>query len=379
MDNENYTELTINEYTDDIYNAACFGEPSEPENAAALIKGIELAMSIEKLPVFREGLAERLTALGVPCTPDDTELMLSEVKERYKRILGKSCPRTVIEWIRGTTPGTTNRQNNFEFCYALEMDYKETFSFFQKHFLSLPFNLRNTSDSIFCYCLYHNRPYSTAASMLADSESFVPKDTADTSTMEIKNKIRETDDDVVFLHYLSEHCYGAKQQFQTAKSIIMKELDIIKDYILADSSDDINTPDRLNRLTISTLLGYKYDGKQTNKSILPKRFTESLPNDVTLGKIVNDENVSYELLRKTLLLLKFYNFYHDAENTNRDTICENLMDFHDELNTTLNACGFSFIYMLHPFDCLLMYCANSIDPIPTLYSLMGMGRDDEDF
>ena len=375
MNTENYSELTIDEYTDNIYNTACFGEPAEPEDVAALLRGINLAISIEKMPLFKKGLAERLAELGYLCTADDTEFMLSEIRDRYNRLLEKSCPRTVLEWIRGTTPGTTNRLNNYDLCYALEMDYKKTTVFFQKHFLTIPFILRNRTDAIFFYCLYHNRPYSVAKKMLKDSEVFVQQDTVDTATSEIKNKIREIDDDVQFLHYLSEHCYGNKQQFRLAKSLIGNEIENIKNFIMKDSVDDISSPERLNRMTIFTLLGYKYDGKQVNKAILPKRFTESLPNDVTLGKIINDENVSYELLRKTLMLLRFYNFYHDADNSDRNAICENLMDFKDELNNTLNECGFAQIYMLHPFDCLLMYCANSEDPIPTLYSIMGFGQE----
>lgn len=374
MNADNYTELTIDEYTDDIYNEACFGEPVEPDNAAALIKGIELGLRVEHLPLFREGLAERLTKLGVKCDKDDTELMLSEVKDRYKRILGKSCPRTVLEWVRGTTPGTTNRLNNYELCFSLEMDYKETAVFFQKHFLTIPFILRSRLDAIFFYCLYHGKPYSTAAQMLESSEAFVQQDTVDTATMEIRSKIRDIDDDTLFLHYLSTHCYGNRQLFQMAKSLIRDEIEQIKKYIVKESVDELS-PERLNRMTVFTLLGYKYDGRQEQKDRLPKRFTESLPNDVTLGKIINDENVSYELLRKTLMLLKFYNFYHEADNSDRNVICENLMDFKDELNGALNSCGFSLIYMLHPFDCLLMYCANSEDPIPTLYSIIGFGRD----
>ena len=375
MNTENYTELTIDKYTDEIYNITCFGEPVEPDNATALIQGIERAISIEKKPLFREGLAERLTELGTPCSADDTDLMLSEVRNRYKRLLNKSCPRTVLEWIRGTTPGTTNRLNNYDLCFALEMDYKQTAVFFQKHFLTLPFIIRSRTDAIFFYCLYHNRPYNVAKRMLEDSEAFVQQKTVDTSTIEIKNKIKEIDDDMQFLNYLSEHCYGSKQQFRLAKSLINNEIEIIRKFILKDSVDEINSPDRLNRMTIFTLLGYKYDGKQDNKTILPKRFTESLPNDVTLGKIMNDENVSYELLRKTLMLLRFYNFYHEAENTDRNTICANLLDFMAGLNGTLNACGFAQVYMLHPFDCLLMYCANSEDPIMTLYSITELGRD----
>ena len=41
----------------------------------------------------------------------------------------------------------------------------------------------------------------------------------------------------------------------------------------------------------------------------------------------------------------------------------------DELNNTLISCGFAQLYVRHPFDCLLLYCANSYDPILTLHLL----------
>ena len=57
MDNENYTELTINEYTDDIYNAACFGEPSEPRVPQEFFDATGLEynrMQYLEVPVFLE-------------------------------------------------------------------------------------------------------------------------------------------------------------------------------------------------------------------------------------------------------------------------------------------------------------------------------------
>ena len=67
-----------------------------------------------------------------------------------------------------------------------------------------------------------------------------------------------------------------------------------------------------------------------------------------------------------LMLSRFYNFYSEAKNENENDVCGNLLDFKDELNSILLFCGFAQIYMRHPFDCLLMYCANSYDPIQTL-------------
>ena len=66
------------------------------------------------------------------------------------------------------------------------------------------------------------------------------------------------------------------------------------------------------------------------------------------------------------MLLKLYNFYYGTENTDEQTILTNLLDFREELNKTLYQCGFAPVYDPHPFDCLLMYCANSYDPILTL-------------
>lgn len=372
-------ELSRDEFTEYIYSETCFGEPIAPESAEDVTEGINRAIELEARPVFLEGLCASLGQLGIECTAQDTEIMLAEVKRRYKDILGKPCPRTVLEWVRGTTPGITNRQNNYELCYALEMDFQQTFIFFQKHFLSQPFNVKTKVDAVFMYALYHKKPYSVVVKLLTESKGFVSQENAHTSTSKIMSTIFGIGDDDKFLRYLSEHCYDNEQQFQLARSIINNEIDMLKAKILADNSVDVVSPDRLNSLTIDALLGYKYQSrdKGENGKKLPKRFTESLPNDVTLGRIINNESISYEVIRKTLMLLKFCNYYRDAENEDRKQghvpnkyeVNGRLMDFYDELNDTLISCGFAQLYICHPFDCLLLYCAVSYDPILTFHLL----------
>ena len=376
MNTANNSVLTRSEYTEKIY-AEVFGEPASVFDTEDVIGGIERALEIGSRPVFLEGLSERLTRLGTACSEKDTELMLAEVMRRYTDILGKSCPRTVREWCRGTTPGVTNRRNNYELCYALEMDYRQTAVFFQKNYLSLPFIVRSRLDAVFLYCLYHRKPYSVVTELLERSKGFVSRENAHTSTSQIAAVLFDIDDDEKFLRYLSEHCYGSEQSFQLARKMIGNELEHVKARLLRYSSKDIVSPKRLGALTIRELLGEKYQtGKKYSKSrVLPKRFTESLPNDVTLGKIVNGEGVSYELLRKTLALLKFNNFYNEADNCDEDSVRGNLMDFYDELNTALIECGFAQLYVCHPFDCLLLFCANSYEPIDALNCVMNYGRN----
>lgn len=370
-------ELNRNEYTEYIYDVTCFGDPINPENAEDVVSGIERAMELDAYPLFLEGLSSRLNQLGVSCNSDDEELMLTEVKRRYKEILDISCPRTVQEWIRGTTPGITNRKNNYDLCYALEMDLQQTAIFFQKYYLTMPFNVKSRVDAVFLYSLHNKKPYSEVTELLEKSKDFVSQENAHTSTSQIMAMILDMDVDEKFLKYLLPHCYNNEQQFQLARSIINDEIELVRTILLHYEADRVLFPERLNSLTIEALLGYKYQsgGKKAKDSKLPKRFIESLPNDVTLGKIVNGDVASYDLLRKTLMLLKFHNFYYEAENSDPNTIGGNLMDFYEELNGVLISCGFAQLYVRHPFDCLLLYCANSYEPIDTLYCVIQNGRN----
>ena len=376
MDTENYPELERNEYTEFIFGETCLEDPTDPQSAEDLTSGIERAAELDARPVFLEGVSERLDHLGISCTAEDTDIMLAEVRRRYKERLGFSCPRTVQEWIKGSMPGFTSIKNNYDLCYALEMDYRQTADFFYKHYLTMPFNAKAKVDAVFMYALYHDKPYTVITKLLESSKGFVSQENAHTSTAQIKTAILDIDDDEKFLHYLSEHCYDNEQQFQTARALVNEEIDKLKNKIRPDGSIE---KDRLNSMTIAAMLGYKYQlrNKGGQESVLPKRFTDSLPKDVTLGQVIRGEKVSYEVLRKYLVLLKFCNYYRDVEEADKSRstaiskyeVNSRLMDLYGELNRALNQCGFSMIYPLHPFDCLVLYCANTFDPILTMHLL----------
>ena len=89
------SELNRDEKTEYIYDMICFGRPANPQYAEDIENGINSAIALDMHPSFLEGLAARLTQLGIACSAEDSEVMLTEVKTRYKDILGKPCPRTV--------------------------------------------------------------------------------------------------------------------------------------------------------------------------------------------------------------------------------------------------------------------------------------------
>ena len=370
-------ELPRDDSTQYIYDEMILDNPVlDPSSPSDLITGINKALELDSQPIFLEGLAKRLCELGTICTKDDKQIMLAEVKRRFKQLLGKSCPKAVDKWVQGTPPGVTSRCNQYDLCYALEMNEQQVHIFFEKYYLSIPFNVKSRIDAVYFYCFVHQKPYSAVTEMLEASSGFVPQENAHTATSQIATMIQSTDDDDRFMEYLSKHCYGNKQQFQLARQCINREIEIIKETLSNDPTKYVNK-NRANSGVIAELLGYRYqspDRKKLGKK-LPKRFTESLINDETLGKIIRGEQATYETLRKALMLLKFYSFYSEANNTDEVTINGNLLDFHDELNNLLCACGFARLYERHPFDCLLLYCANTSDPIVALYCVNGSGEN----
>jgi hypothetical protein len=167
--NEN-NELPRGDSTEYIYDDIFSGDPVfDPSSPQDLIDGINKALELDSAPIFADGLAKRLTELGTLCTKDDTDIMLAEVKRRFKQLLGKDCPKAVTNWIKGTTPGVTNRCNQYDLCYALEMNDQQVHIFFEKYYLSIPFNVKSREDAVYFYCFVHQKPYSAVTKMLEAS------------------------------------------------------------------------------------------------------------------------------------------------------------------------------------------------------------------
>lgn len=365
------TDASSGELTKEVFNDLLdnLGEDGRfnPNNIAT-------AIELDSRLVFLEGVVKRLNELGFECCIRDTEKILSEINRRFREVLGFKCPRTIQEWIKGTTPsvseGKTNgKKNNYDLCYALEMNLEDTAEFFVKHYLTLPFNYKNRIDAIFFYCLYHKHPYSVVKRLLDASDGLgsaaVEKEAEiHTSTRQIALHITQIASVEEFLDYLSRHCYGNEQQYHLARTKIQE---------LASKHSFESYADLHNQL-----MGFYYQNIKREKwkkvENLPKRFIESLPTDGVLSNVLTGEYETYETLRKTLIILKLFDFYliSGRGNCDEQAIWQNSFDFEDEANKLLAECGFSQLYMRHPFDLLIMLCSYSSDPIDSFLDLSEM-------
>lgn len=84
-------ELPRDDSTQYIYDEVIFGEPVlDPSSPEDLINGINKALELDAEPIFADGLAKRLCELGAACAKDDTDIMLTEVKRRFKRFWART-------------------------------------------------------------------------------------------------------------------------------------------------------------------------------------------------------------------------------------------------------------------------------------------------
>lgn len=287
---------------------------------------------------------------------------LQTIKQLYKERLHKNMPRTVVEWMRHTTPSLHNKQNNFELCYAMSLDYKQTKSFFARYFLCDAFNVKNPLDAIYAYAFLNNKPYAFIEECLKLTKTCNVRMESDTSTIEIEETIFSLKDDEEFKQYLCNHCFHREQFYQRARTMIVDLLQ--KQHFLNHASAH------------DSLMGFNfqsYEKEHRKKStVLPKGVVVSLPSDETIGRIVKGEYESYETLRKTLIIVSFYDFYVAANENcmeSQKEVFSNLMDFYEEMDQRLLDCGFTPLYMRNPFDWCIIYCCKDESPIHKFYEL----------
>lgn len=307
------------------------------------------------------------------------ERLLEVLKNKYKSKYNGKIPssfRSVKNWLEGnsridTNPGNGNNAHNrrklYEFCMIMDMDLQHTADFFWKYFQTIPFNFKNRDDAIFFYCIKNNRDLYTVNYIydrLERTETL--KDTGNSETISVYKNIKSLNEED-FIEYLSKNNFDHNMFFYTAKKII-KNLcsNYIKEYELKSiysMLDDIYG----SKYTITTK-GYKKK--------YPEWFKEVIISPMDLSAIIHFQNVSYEKIRKALIILNYYGFHKDYQKVHSTTnsslipaISKRRKEFRDNTNELLTKIGFEPLYPVSSFDWMILYLANQYDPLEVFKSL----------
>ena len=113
-ENPIFNQFEMNDATDYIFGKVYFGDIFTARTVD--MEDIKTAIDLDNRLIFKEGVVSRLNSLGVICKIGDQELIVEEVKKRYKTRIGEDCPKTILKWLEDTPPSNKNRINNYKTC-----------------------------------------------------------------------------------------------------------------------------------------------------------------------------------------------------------------------------------------------------------------------
>ena len=292
---------------------------------------------------------------------------------------------TLKNWLTSAPP--TDRKKVFLLCFALEMNLYQCKEFFFKSFLSRPFNFKDNTEAIYFHCFAYNKPYRKAVELLSRLENMPKYDAIDNiDTISVGEEIAQITDENELLEYIANNQFDKTKQHIAVRERINKLLKL--DMLLAteESEHDNTEPNKpINSCgkLLNQIYNFHSDAAQLgrfSKSKLPPLIAKNMPTRQNMVKVLNGETDNDDLYRKALELLFFYQYYTsekcnqikcgidlcsiDLLNQDRDKKDElHYYQFKNLLDKTLNDCGYLQLYVRHPFDWVILFCARHNNPL----------------
>ena len=406
---------------------------STEEYEEQLLEDIKYAKELEAHNYILEGVVECLGKLGIACDESDSKSVIKSLKKLYKEAgISEDTPDPVKNWIsKGILANPDFRKNLYDLCIALKLNEIETQEFFLKHFLTIPYNYKNTTDVIYYFGIKQGLPYNDILGLLREFEEECPvRNEKCEKTEEIGNAIWEISDIGVFREYLRRHRYSKQQQFCTVSKKINEFLNA--NAIYAEKERKLR-PELLSRRTCSVnmnhleeisivrekgdvnikallfvinggveLHGYSCEDEDISEThsisksaTMPKLFRKNFPREQEFSR-KKKKNASADVYRKALIILYFYFFFSELlfsdDERNEKAIgsirldvleCRtdkkreaDFEDFIQQTSAILAECGYVQLYARNPFDWLIMYCARSYNPIQTYRELLSKASEE---
>lgn len=290
----------------------------------------------------------------------------------------ESFRQTLRNWLKDEKPiipddNIRSRRNVYKLCFALGLSAEEVKTFFMKKYLCMPFNLRSIEETVYYYSLSNKLGYKQARDILAECKENIDSNrNTDDRDNTIYTKsffyIEALKQDITaldkkeFIGYCIQNRNYFYQNKETAVKIIRKLLKIIEASIDSyNNMGKVNISKTLDLIYygkdngIAEAINYKYKFGKDKVRALPEKISKNMPNNKVIENIYKGENVTPDVLRKTLILLFFYCFYMDEDEEKK------FDNFVKGLDDTLLRCGFAKSYIRNPYDAMFYLCAKHND------------------
>ena len=280
---------------------------------------------------FNTGLTELLIQKGYTGNIDDAKAKYHFFHFKCKEQNISFTPSVVKSWFQDTRPisSRNSRKNVYKICFALRCTLEETITFFYHVYFECPFNFRVWQEAVYYFCFKNQLDYNTAVS-LSEKAQLIFEDVKPfsqkllyTHTRKIGNAIDSLQSSEELLAYLEKH----KNEFLTAnrtaydyaEKLIQENtslaLEIFKSEKVEQGYSARKTYQQQN-IDLFLLVLFDFDMHQENKehsltkdSDFPDLISSNFISKENISRILHHEKVSYDTLRKNLMILEFFNYF----------------------------------------------------------------------
>ena len=374
------------------------------EKLAAEAADIHEYEAIQKLPEiiasFRghgAALSDFLDAHGYP-GENSPSAKAAYLKEKFTAAgIEAAKARNALKWL--TEPKGFERETGFRIAFALDLSIEETNEFFRTVMLDRSFDCHTIREAVYYYCIFHGKGYRTAEELIAavpqPKKGPVP-DAADVLyTKNIVDFLQTCTDDEMLLKYFTGNLAQFGYNQVRAKEYIRLLWDKIsgpdgtaareRKYLCDDEGQKYQDPADSTWNIYLQILGL--DPQDTrhietdrtikpilnNKTFMHQFAADNFPNRQSIEKLLRGESTQNDLIRKTLILFIFYQFWmnralppkgyrsYEAGPFDRERCLT-------ELDQYLLDAGFPEMYAGNPFDWIFIWAAGREAPIKAFHS-----------
>ncbi len=343
---------------------------------------------------FSEGMTEFLFEHGYSGDPDDAGEKTAFIRNTFEQA-GMKPPREIRLWFEKDQPIT--RETAFQICFAFGLDGLRTDDFFRKVVMrERSFDCHQVSEAIAYFCLNHGLTWADAREMNAripePGENSAPAAVVYTDSIVKELNRMESKEELV--QWLRENIRLFNTNNATAYRLIrdMWEQTAGKEGLLAregrkffSATDDpaidgpsqaLTAGDEGVKLWDAYLAIFQLDKEQVSrleadrsiKPILDRLHAaaqDSFPDRQGMTLILKGAHVSYERVRKWLVLLTFFTWWarralatgsYEAEADDG----KRFLAFADHV---MMEAGYPELYVGNPYDWIFIYCAQDQEPL----------------
>ncbi len=339
---------------------------------------------------FSDGFTEVIQKHGFSGNPDFTEEKVKFVRKCCQKNQVSLNTANIRNWFQEKRPvsSETSRELVFRLCFGLAMNLEEVTEFFLKVYFECPFNFRNHEEVIYYFCFLNHLNYDSAVELKKKADSILkqaePEQSAYEFTKNMGEGLKQIHTEEELLKYIhknsSEFLLNNRTALKNAKRLLAEcttlaanefekyEFHAEKETISHYSSKKENADLFLNMLLSVDMMQYSGEKSFAKASVFPELIKSNFPLKMQLSKIKNGKPVSYDAMRKALIILSFYDYFTKLFEQNKSDkhFCVFESDFRvfvEETNDLLTDCGYPPFYIRNPFDWLILHCANHPYPL----------------